>query len=47
MASHAAVEAFHEGHCCFFPPAQSCHAEEYAAWKVENDRWHGAVEVTQ
>lgn len=36
--SHAAVTPFHSGHCCFFPPDQTCHPQEVATWEAIHDR---------
>jgi len=41
--SFAYVSPMHGGHCCFWPPANTCHPEEVAAWEAERDRRNGVT----
>lgn len=35
---HAYITTWHKGHCCFWPPSQTCHPVEVAAWEAKRDR---------
>lgn len=42
--SFASITPFHEGHCCFFPPGQTCHPEEVAEWERQRDLRHAGAQ---
>lgn len=36
-SSWAYIAPWHNGHCCFVPASQTCHAAEVAEWERQRD----------